>query len=302
MHPTAIMHRHPSVVALAAALSLVSACGGDGGSGPGGDANFTATIDGTSWTSAAEAASVTGAANGTFTIVGSTISANPTFVAMTLYNIGAPGTYPMGVGPTVAGGIGSAGPSASPLTTPLSGSAGSVTITSVSANRIAGTFNFTAGAAPTIRTVTQGSFDLPVNASGSVAVPDYAGNQFGGTLGGDPWNAATIVMVSKPASGTLGVGISNVDYQINLTISGWTGAGTYTFNTGVSRQMTVTSTSGTLRMWGGGGALSAGTFTVTDASATRISGTYDVTLQPGAVGQASGDLHLTGTFSFGIAP
>lgn len=307
MNRTDLMRRWGLRSAAAAMLGLLAACGGDGGSGPnGGNANFTATIDGTAWTSAEASTNVTGAASGTFSIVGSEVSGNSAkYITMTLYNIGAPGTYPLGVSGTVPGGIavvGTSGTSASFFTTPLSGSAGSVTITDVSGTHIAGTFSFVAGVAPTTRTVTQGSFDLPVTSSGSVTVPDYAGSRFTGTLNGAPWNAATVVMVAKPSSGTLGVGISNLDYQINLIISGWTGAGTYTMNTGVSRQMTALATDGSLRFWGGTGALTSGTFTVTSASASRVAGTYDVTLMPAGVGQAPGNLHFVGSFDFGIQP
>ena len=307
MNRTELWHRWGRRSAVAAMLGLLTACGGDGGSGPnGGNASFTATIDGTAWTSAEASTNVTGSASGTFSIVGSEVSGNSAkYLTLTLYNIGAPGTYPLGVSGTIAGGIavvGTSGPSSSSFTTPLSGDAGSVTITDVSSTHIAGTFSFVAGVAPTIRTVTQGSFDLPVTSSGSVAVPDYAGSRFTGTLNGAPWNAASVVMGSKPSSGTLGVGIGNLGYQINLIISGWTGAGTYLMNTGVSRQMTAIATDGSLKVWGGSGALTTGSFVVTSASASRVAGTYDVTLMPAGVGQAPGNLHFVGSFDFGIQP
>ena len=291
------------VGAAAMVMGLLVSCGGDGGSGPnGGDANFTAKIDGSDFTASAAttAAQISGAGN--FAIVGASGTSTGTSITLVLYNIGAPGTYPLGVSGTVRGGLGTVGSSSSSLSTPLNGTAGSVTITQVSTTRIAGTFNFVAGVSPVTRTVTDGAFDLPVTGNGSITVPDYAGSRVDGTINGTPWNAAAVVMVAAPSSGTLAVGFSNLTYQMNLIISGWTGIGTYTLNTGVSRQMTVLATDGSLKVWGGSGTLSTGTFTVTNASATRISGNYDITLLPSGVGQAAGNLHLVGTFDIGIAP
>ncbi len=300
MHDTG-KGRAPVRLASAIGLSLLAACGGDGGSGPdGGDADFSATIEGAEWTAASQSATAAAGPGGTFTIAGGSAESSPRAIIMTLYNIGGPGTYPFGVGPTVAGGIGSVTTGSSSYTTPLSGAAGTVTISSLTSNRIAGTFEFTAGADPVFRHVTDGRFDLPFTASGSIAVPDYAGNLFSGTLNDAPWNAATVVMVAAPASGTLAVGISNLTYQITLILSGWTGTGSYDLGTGVSREMSAMAGSGSTGTWGGSG-LSTGTVTVTSASATRVSGSYDVTLMPAGAG-ATGNLHFVGTFSFGIQP
>jgi hypothetical protein len=282
-------------------LALLVSCGGDGGSGPnGGDANFTATIDGSAFTALAASTVAQISNQGNFAIVGA--SGTGTSITLILYSIGGPGTYPLGVSGTVRGGLGTVGTTSSSLSTPASGTAGSITISQVSATRIAGTFNFVAGAAPVTKTVTNGSFDLPVTGNGSINVPDFAGSRVDGTINGTPWNAAGVVMVAAPSSGTLGVGFSNLTYQMNLIISGWTGVGTYTMNTGVSRQMTVMATDGSLRLWGGTGGLTTGTFTVVTATATRIGGNYDITLQPAAIGQAAGNLHLVGTFDIGIQP
>jgi hypothetical protein len=289
------------VGATAMMLGLLVSCGGDGGSGPnGGDASFSATIDGSAFTALAASTVAQISNQGNFAIVGG--NSTGTSITLILYSIGAPGTYPLGVSGTVRGGLATVGSSSSSFSTPASGTAGSVTITQVSTSHIAGTFNFVAGASPVTRTVTDGTFDLPVTGNGSITVPDYAGSRVDGTINGTPWNAAAVVMVAAPSSGTLAVGFSNLTYQMNLIISGWTGIGTYTLNTGVSRQMTVLATDGSLKVWGGSGTLSTGTFTVTNASATRISGTYDVTLATSGIGQAPGNLHLVGTFDIGIQP
>ena len=291
-------------IALSVSLAFMAACGGSDNTGPGGgggNASFTAKVNGASWTSAAIVTQATGNAGGAFTLVGGTGTAGGTTLAIILYNIDTPGTYPLGVGSTVRGGTATVTAGSNTQLTPLSGTAGTVTITAVSATHITGTFAFDAGAAPNAIHVTQGAFDLPVTTSGgSIAVPAYAWNSFAGTLNAAPFVAATVVMVAAPASGTLGVGIGNDTYQINEIISGWTGVGTYTMNTGVQRQFTAIK-SGTTQFWGGAGALTSGTFTVTSQTATRLQGTYDVTLAP-AGGSASGNLHLEGNFDFGIAP
>lgn len=282
-------------------LVLLAACGGDG-TGPGGgggNAAFSATIDGTPWTGAELTTRANGSANGTFTITGAETGANPTSLGITVFNIAGPGTYPLGVGGSVVGGTAAISAGASSFLTPLSGSAGTVTITAVSATHITGTFAFTAGAAPTTRVVTGGSFDLPVVSSGSVAVPPYAGSRFTGTLGGTPWNAATVVVASAPSSGTLGAAVSNDAYLIHMFVSGWTGAGTYALGTDGARYLSVTSTSGALQSWGSQTA-ATGTVTVTSVSASRVAGSFDATL--GAVVGGGGNLQLTGTFDFGIQP
>ncbi len=286
--------------AVGAALILLGACGGDSSGPGGGNAAFTATVDGSSWTSAAISTQAQASAGGNYVLVGGTGVSGGTSIVMTLFNIAAPGTYPLGVGGTVRGGTASVTIGNGTFAAPLSGSAGTVTLTAVSATHITGTFAFTAGADPSIHNVTNGSFDLDVVANGPITVPDYAGSRVGGTLNGAPWNAATVVTVSGPSSGTVAVGFGNDVYQANMIISGWTGTGTYTLNTGVSRQITVVKT-GTTQFWGGSGGLSAGTVTVTSATATRIGGTYNVTLMPGG-GGASGNLTLTGTFDIGIQP
>lgn len=285
-------------------LLTLAGCGsspsgpGDGG---GDTSPFTAQIDGTAWSGLSFTTSGNGSANGTFTLIGAATSPTQISMSLTLFNIGAPGTYPLGVGSTVPGGTAIVTSGVQSWWTPLSGAAGTVTVTAVSATRITGTFSFVAtpfsGGATGSRTVTQGRFDLPVTSTGTVTVPDNIGSKFGGTLAGSAWNAATVVMVAAPSSGTLTIGASNVTHNINMIISGYTGVGTYTLNTGVQRMMTV-FLSGTTQSWGGIGVASAGTVTVTSATSTRIKGTYNATLQPG-VGTV-GALALSGSFEVGL--
>jgi hypothetical protein len=274
---------------------LASACSSSPSGENGGDtAPFAAQVDGAAWNSVTLSTSAHGYTNGTFTLIGSTIGTNQLSMSLTLDNVAGPGTYPLGVGPTVVAGAVS-------WSTSLSGAAGTVTVTAVSATHITGTFSFIAtpfsGNPTGNRTVTQGSFDLPVTSTGSVAVPDNIGSKFGGTLGGSAWHAATVVMVAPPSSGTLTIGASKVTHNINLIISGYAGVGSYTLGTGAQRSMTVIL-SGTVQNWGAIGTGSTGTVTVTSASSTRIRGSYTATLQPG--GGASGTLTLSGSFDVGL--
>ena len=106
--------------------------------------------------------------------------------------------------------------------------------------------------------------------------------------------------MSHPSSGTMTIGASNIDYSINLIVSGFTGPATYTLGTGVARQATVTRLTGGTATWGGSNALSGGTVVVTSYTATRVKGTYNIILQPGVVFPGSGTLTLTGNFELGL--
>jgi hypothetical protein len=220
---------------------------------------------------------------------------------ITISNISQPGTYPLGVGGTVRGGLVTMVQGTSTWLTPGSGSAGTINVSALTANRIAGTFSFVAtpsfGQTGASRTVTGGSFDMPLTSPGG-AVPAHVGSFFTGTLNSSPWNAATVVTVSHPSSGTMTLGASNDEYIFNMIVSGFTGPAVYTLNTGVSRQ-TTGARLGTLQNWGGSGTLSSGTVTVTTYSATRVEGSFNVLLQPNA--NTVGTLALAGTFSLGLA-
>ena len=286
--------------ALVVVLSLLATACGKSATGPGtGSSPFTATIDGTAWSSSSSSA--VGVASGVFTIAGA--DASGTALSLTLYNIGKPGTYPLGVGGTIFGGTAVISKGADGWWTALTGIAGSVTITAVSGTHIAGMFSFNAtpltGGAAGTRSVTNGSFDIDVSSSVSVAAPANAGNAVAATLGGQPWNAATAVMVGAPSSGTLFVGWTNDTYSVNLSVTGFTGIGTYVMNTGVARYFSVTQT-GTNKTWGWSGATNTGSVVVTSVSASRVVGTFNVTLQPGGGSPGTGNLTFVGAFDLGI--
>ena len=264
-------------------LCAVGACRDDGpgannGNGAG---NFAATIDGAAWTGAN--ASAIAAAGGIFVLTG-VQNGSGTALSMTLYSIGAPGTYPLGVGPAVPGGIAVIASGASSWSTPLSGAAGSVTVTAVSSSRIAGTFSFTAppvlGQTAATRAVTQGRFDLAVTGPPTLVVPENAGSKVNGTLAGTAFNAATVATVTSPQSGTFTFAGSNTGYTLNVILSAYTGVGTYTLGTGAARTVSVTRPQAPIASWGGSNATTTGTLIVTSATSARVKGTISATLQP----------------------
>ena len=274
--------------ALTAILSLtLSACGGGSNNpaGNGSTGNFRATIDGTAW--AANTVGSAASAGGIFTLTG-VQTGSATGLTMTLYAIGTPGTYPLGTGPTVAGGIASVTQGSSIWSTPLSGAAGTVTVTAVSATRIAGSFAFTAPpligqVQVTTRAVTAGTFDIPVTSGpATLVVPDNAGSKVTGTAAGQAFNAATIVTVTSPTIGGLFTfGASNAQQSMNVILSNYTGVGTYTLGTGgVARTITLTNVLAPTGSWGGSAASTVGTMVITSATSTRIKGTLTATLQP----------------------
>lgn len=265
---------------------------------------FKATIDGSAWVSAFTSASAS--AGGNFNLGGVAAGGSPT-LTLGLYAIGAPGTYPIGVGGTVAGGTASISASGALWMTPLSGAAGTVTVTSVSPTRIAGTFSFSAPPAlgqsvTNTRTVTAGEFDVPVTGPATLVVPDNAVSKWTGTIGANAFNASTIVSVTLPSSGTLTIGASNTAYSLNLILPGYTGVGTYALgaNNGAPRTLQVTTLTGASTVWGGTGASNTGTVTITSVTATKIKGTISATLGASLINPNAGSVTLTSTFEKSI--
>jgi Family of unknown function (DUF6252) len=288
--------------AVCGVVAVLGGCGGGNGPvGNNGSGQFSAQIDGAAW-SGANAIGAAGA-GGIFTLTGVQLGSG-TGLTMTLYSIGAPGTYPLGVAGNVAGGIATiVSNSTSFWSTPLNGAAGTVTISAVSPTRIAGTFNFTAppvapqtGAA---RVVTQGQFDIPVTGPATLVVPPNAASRITGTIAGSPFNAATVVSVTSLASGTLTFAGSTIDRTLNVIIAGYTGVGSYTLGTGAARTVRLSTAQAPVSAWGGTNATTSGTLVVTSASASRVAGTISATLQP-APGFTGAPITITATFDVGV--
>ena len=296
-------------------LLTIGACGGDGDgdNGPdGGSGPFTAVVDGTAWSADAATigAQTVGGVPGGFVIVGSqVVSSNDVrSISLSLYNVRGPGTYALGVFPNVVGGIGSygqgGGSAANAWTTALNGYAGSITLTALTATRIAGTFHFDAtDNASSVREITQGEFDLPLNSGGALpVVPDNAGGRLTGTMGGAAYNAS---LVAVTQSGASGVGFSSTSDTLGVTIAlaGVTAAGTYDITTqsvASGRYILVNRFGVSPTPTWGTGTGTTGSVVVTSLTATRVKGTFTATLGPQANTGATTPLTVSGDFDVGL--
>ncbi len=298
-------------VLLAATLLLAVACGGE--SGPSGDddadGHFTAVINDDDFSSDPVyvnlGVNVTQQAPGLYVISGAHVEgASSTAINLSLYNLRGPGTYAIGVGPTVDGGSAVVTEDGKGWGTDLSGDAGTVTITQLTATRIKGTFHFVAqpvtGGATGIREVTDGDFDLAVNSGGALpTVPDEKGGSVRGDLDGS-WNASTAIALTTPT--TFALTASNTAHTLSVTIGEYAGVGTYALSqTSPIRMAQVqgpnSSPSSSNCCWGG--TSGSGTITITSATSTRVKGTVTATL-PASGGTATADLTVDVEFDVGL--
>lgn len=290
-------------LALLSLLALVAGCGGGSSpTGPGGDGGggnrVTATIGGQAFTGATILANPVSTVPGSLAFQATqVVGGSARSLAMYLAFIPGPGTYPLGMNiGTSPGGTVTVVDGSTGYTTPLSGAAGSVTITSLTATRVAGTFTFTATATvgSATLTVTNGVFDVPLSSGYVVPTADLAGSTMTATINGTPQVGATLTGLGGNTS-TRVVGAMNLDYSISITMGPITapGAGALTGFTVPTRRITITRV-GTAQSWGGVGN-DTGTLTITSLTPTRIAGTFSGTLAPNA--QTTGTLTVTnGTF------
>ncbi|MFT3912540.1 MAG: hypothetical protein QM704_00200 [Anaeromyxobacteraceae bacterium] len=279
----------------AASVALVlAACGGGGGGGPGpggqsGGNLLAATVGGQAWVADAFTVGVIGAStpsrDGTILVTG-TRGSDGTSIALNLGFMPGPATQPLGVNfVSTPGGTGAAIFASKTYLTPLDGASGFVTITERTATHLAGTFHFTAAEpAPGTGTlqVTSGAFDV-TDAGGLPPLPTGVGSTVIATLGGAPWNAATIVG-SSPAAGTLALAAGNTAYTLVLTPKVALAAGaSYGIPSKVNLQVNRT---GAADAWSGGDGADVGTLTVTTLAADRLVATFSATLPPVGAGAA----------------
>jgi hypothetical protein len=284
---------------------LLAGCGGedDNPAGPGGPSSgpMSATIDGGAWVADDPYVFVTNSAAlpGFFSISGTSTGASALSVLLTLYNIAGPGSYPLGVGSSVFGGIAAIGAASGGWATPGTGADGTVTITALSGTRIAGTFSFTAtpstGSAAGDRTVTDGQFDITWSGT-LVALPENAGSRVSGTIGGTPFSPVNVVGLLS--GGNLSISAGNFETAVGIQISSFTGAGTYPLSSVVPLR-TVTVAAGSAA-WGAGTGMS-GTITITSSTSGRVAGTYSGTLAPTGGTTATGTIEVVGgSFDVGL--
>ena len=277
------------------ALMLLAACGGgDDGNDPGGGGGsgaFTAVVDGAAWSAddISIGAQTVPSVPGGFVITGTetTSGSDVRSIGMSLYNIRGTGTYALGVLPNTIGVIGTYGVSVSGagagFSTPLTGSAGTVTLTVLTPTRIAGTFAFEASDnAAATRSITQGQFDVPLASGGALpSVPDNAGGRLTGTVGGTPYNASLVAVTQSGAAGPA-FSTSSDAYAVTISLGGVTAPGSYAITeqtAAAGRYVVVNQTSGPAPRpaWGTGTGTTA-TVEVTSLTATRVRGTFTGTL------------------------
>jgi len=267
-------------------LFALIGCSGDGPSGTGASEYYlSARIDGVAWEADPSMIIATpGAASapGWLGFQGSSLSGGGRTMAVNLSRIPGPGTYPIGINiGTNTGGIVTVAMGSQGWNTPLSGAAGSITLTAISNEAVTGTFQFSAdrvGSTPvTSISVVEGRFRVPRSPGFVAATPDEVGSSASATIGGVPWNGATIVGVGSPQT-LFTVSMSNDRYTMNVSVGPVTAPGAGPLTAGVPvRRVSVQRAGG--GAWGGT-AGDQGTLTITSLSATRIAGTISATLAP----------------------
>ncbi|MDH4338373.1 MAG: hypothetical protein OEX18_13960 [Candidatus Krumholzibacteria bacterium] len=299
------MKRFSGLALLLVALLAVGCGGSDSPAGPGGGGgpiggggnSFTATVDGQPFKADVGTIQVTGntpaTRQGTLAISGFQTSTGVGLTLIISFFIG-PATQPLGVNTgTNPGGTGSVLMAPDIWMTPLNGHAGFVTVTARTDKRIAGTFNFTSdgilpGIVPASRVVTNGKFDITID-TGLPPLPSGVGSTAIANIGGQPWNAATIVGL-HPGAGVFSVNANNTEYSVTLVTSTLVSAGnTY----GIPSQMGMTITHvGTTDSWYGGVGADVGSVTISTFDANRLVASFSGTFQP--IGTAVGTLTVTG--------
>lgn len=295
-----------SASALLLVLLLAVGCGGDddpagpgdgGGGGGGGSNSLVAKIDGVQFTADQLTIQVTGndpaTRQGTLIVSGAQASSNRTLSVILSFIVG-PATQPLGINTaSTPGGIVNVSVVGDLWTTPLNGASGFVTITARTDKRIAGTFHCTTAGllpatTPATRTVTEGAFDVTIDA-GLPPLPTGVGSTEIATIGGTPVNMATIVGINA-GGGAFSVGGDNTVYSISLLPKVAVAAGnTY----GIPSQMGITLIEmGTANSWWGGLGADIGSVTITTFNANRLVATFNGTLP--ALSGAPATMTVTG--------
>jgi hypothetical protein len=193
--------------------------------------------------------------------------------------------------------------------TGLTGGSGTLTITSLTTTRIAGSFTFTAnaagGSATGTQSVTSGTFDAGFGKTVVIKpLADSIGSKLSATLGGQAWNAA--IAGGQTASGLFSINGINDRQTLLITIALPAAPGTYPLSNGGSNILQAwdpkaVKPAGARCCWGV--SADVGTITITSLTKTRAKGTFSATLspQPGTAAAAIGPLTVTnGSFDIGL--
>lgn len=266
---------------------------------------FTALVDGTRWRPISYVFSPN--QYGGFSLFATDIFGPNRFsVSLSVGHVVGVGTYPLtgDVGP-FDGGTASISNGTAYWGANGSGGSGTLTVTSATATRIAGTFQFTA--VPTAgfggtRYVTEGEFDLPTQGTGFDITPLNAAYRFDAVADGTACSPRNASISGVPGDRfSLSVGCTE-NRTIGLDLSNFVGTGTYPLGTGGTRVMSFFRSlpSFASQSYGGTNALSAGTVTITtytpgaSIGTTRVAGTFSATLSSATAGTSP--VQLSGSF------
>jgi len=282
------------------AASLSVACGSSNtnpttpGGATGNDV-FTAFVDGGSFSAPAAGISATASSAEPGSVrISATSGSGLTFITVIL-NLGflnGPGTYPLGVSQsTTPGGtvqmLTGANGAVSSFTTPLSGAAGSLIVTSLTGTQIAGTFQVVVPATPPeagmTQTVSGGTFNVPIAGGFVPATPANPGSTITATLNGTSFVA-----------GTVAGAVSGSDFSLNGSATSAAGAtssiafvfpqtsvGTYPWFSTTGPAVTVTVVVNGAS-YGGGTPGDTGSVTIaSDSVAGVVQGSFSGTLTRG---------------------
>lgn len=309
------LHRRSSLLVLAVIASLWG-CGGDDSPSdpndpdpnPTDDGVMTARIDDVEWTGSFQLRGrATSKVPGGYEVRASNGS---TLIQIDLFYVEETGTYPLGVTATVFGGYAALSNTSGALWhSAVTGSSGSVALTTLSATRIAGTFQFQATPFPGTqatgtKVVTDGHFDFPLSEPGT-SVPDNAGGKLNATLN-DVEYIASYVAVTGQGTSDLIFSTSNADFTVTFFLNEVEGPGEYPLSfVTPTRAMVINAgnqaPAGDNCCWGPSLA-DSGAVTITSYSADRIVGTFEGTIEARPGTPATAPLVITdGAFDLGLA-
>ena len=230
-------------------------------------------------------------------------------LGLSLAGIGGVGTYALGTDFTVGGGDAKLGDTAGVYQweTPFTGTAGTLTITTLTDTRIAGSFAFTPtpsgfSTAPDI-VVTNGVFDLPVRASlDPIALPSNVGSKVVTTLNGAPFSAARATAELSPLFTTIKWGGS--DYTFSLVLQRFGGIGAYVLSADSARSFIVTHyvthfrppARDSIDQWSTFVAGSTGSVIISSVTTDRVIGSFTAVLNSGN----NTPLAVSGSFNIGL--
>jgi hypothetical protein len=223
-------------------------------------------------------------------------------VSVGLSHVSGPGTFPLGVESSIVGGHAYVTQGDTIWSTRWVGYGGEAVITTLTSERIAGTFHFEAARSTgTEKSVTQGTFDVPITSSAGTAAGD-TGHRIQGDVQG-PF-LATNAALSWPAGAnpTLSVSASAGLTTLLISLEDVSGTGTYALDTlPPLRSITIVGRPGyPAGQWRTDRLGGSGTATVTSVTPQRIQGTFSATVVPTASGTI-GPFPVSGTFDMGRA-